>query len=145
VIGGDGNDDVAGGGSGDLVIGGRGSDMLFGEYKFGCAASIIGCSDGDDEIQADDGEIDGVDCGGGEDRATADRGDVFSTLASCELVAAAPRPTLSRIVARAKKACRAAHGAKRRRCVNRAIGTCRKHFHGKQRKRCVRSVRRVVR
>jgi|SoiMethySBSTD1v2_1073268.scaffolds.fasta_scaffold17645_4 Ca2+-binding RTX toxin-like protein len=158
VAGGDGDDGVAGGGGSDLVVGGPGRDALFGEYLNGCAASIIGCSDGDDEIRAQDGETDGIDCGGGEDAVYADPVDALTPGAACEAVAGAAaqscaqvprsvRPTC-RIVMRAVKACADKRGAKQKRCLERAVKraskSCRKRFRGRHRRSCLRSVRRLV-
>jgi Ca2+-binding RTX toxin-like protein len=158
VAGGDGEDGVAGGGGSDLVVGGTGSDALFGEYLNGCAASIIGCSDGDDEIRAQDGGRDAVDCGGGEDAAYVDPVDVLGDYAWCEGVAGAAaqscaqvprsvRPTC-RIVMRALKSCANTRGAKKTRCLKRAVKraskSCRKRFRGRHRRSCLRSVRGIL-
>jgi Ca2+-binding RTX toxin-like protein len=157
VAGGAGDDEVAGGGGSDLVVGGPGSDVLLGEYLLGCARSRIGCLDGDDEIRADDGTSDGIECGGGDDTATVDRIDVLATLASCDRVAAVGSPCaglprsvkpVCRLVVRAIDACANARGAKKKRCLKRAVrkasASCRKRFRGRQRRSCLRSVRELV-
>ncbi len=69
---------IDGAGGADRIDGGAGQDDLFG-------------GDGPDTIAARDGEIDRVECGGGNDTVTADRNDVVA--ADCESVAK-PQVTL---------------------------------------------------
>jgi hypothetical protein len=70
LFGGDGADQISGGNSRDRVNGGRGADTI----RSGNAGDVV---------KVRDGEADTVDCGGGEDRVTADAAD---KLQSCERV-----------------------------------------------------------
>jgi hypothetical protein len=70
ISGGDGADQISGGNSRDRVNGGRGGDTI----RSGNAGDVV---------KARDGEADTVDCGGGEDRASADAAD---NLQDCERV-----------------------------------------------------------
>ena len=163
VFGDAGDDLVEGGDENDLIDGGPGSDVLYGELREGC--SIMGCRGGDDVIRARDGEVDGIECSEGEDRAVVDRNDELDYFRSCEHVDAAgaapgnvvrtcdilPRADqpVCRIKVRAIAACEKTKGARHKRCMKRAVKrasrTCRKRFHGRKRKSCLRSVRRLVR
>jgi Ca2+-binding RTX toxin-like protein len=89
-----GNDTLYGGEGDDRVEGGPGTDSLFGDYA---QCSAYGCSSGNDQLLARDGEADALNCGAGADSAQV---DAIDTLAQdgfqlCETVdrAAAPAPT----------------------------------------------------
>ncbi|MGZ6705424.1 MAG: calcium-binding protein [Solirubrobacteraceae bacterium] len=86
VDGGPGSDTVLGGGGDDHVIGGPGRDSINGD-----GPEVL--DDGNDTIDAADGEQDQVQCGFGADVVNADRADVVDT-GSCESVrlVAAPPP-----------------------------------------------------
>jgi Ca2+-binding RTX toxin-like protein len=157
VLGGVGDDQVSGGGNDDLIVGGPGGDVLYGEYQYGCGA-VRSCTDGDDEIRADDGEYDWTECGLGEDTITVDVLAELSPIADCEHVSAtgaqscaqvprAVRPTC-RIVMRALTSCDKTRGAAKKRCLKRAVKratrTCRKRLNGRRRASCVRSVRGIL-
>jgi hypothetical protein len=161
VLGNEGADTVAGGGEDDVVHGGPGRDRLLGEWGEGCGFRL--CVGGADQIIADDGERDHVECGEGTDEATLDRIDTTQPGASdCENVsgagpAASAAPcrglkgrtrTVCRMVVRAITPCRPLAGKRRARCLGRAVrkasAGCRARFKGRHRARCVRSVRRVV-
>ena len=68
---------VDAGAGADEVTGGDGDDTLDG----GGGADVIGGGAGDDRIEARDGLVDTIDCGEGDDRATADPVDVVT---NCE-------------------------------------------------------------
>jgi Ca2+-binding RTX toxin-like protein len=156
VAGGEGSDGVAGGGGDDLVVGGPGADALFGDYHLGCGVRQS-CLDGDDEIRADDGTRDLVDCGRGIDAVRVDTIDYRGALSECEGVEAVGSPCaglprsvrpVCKLVVRTIDGCTSVRGAKKKRClargVKRATKTCRKRFRGRQRASCIRSVRRLV-
>lgn len=90
-----GNDTLYGGDGNDRVEGGAGTDNLFGDYS---SCSAFGCSGGNDQILARDGEADAVNCGAGADTAQADAVDTIAQdgFQSCETVdrAAAPGPVV---------------------------------------------------
>jgi Ca2+-binding RTX toxin-like protein len=159
VLGNEGADRVAGGGEDDVVHGGPGHDELYGEWGEGCGFRL--CVGGADQIMADDGEQDYVECGEGTDEASLDRIDttLFGT-PDCENVtrAAAAAPCrglkaatrrICRLLERSVAPCRPLSGAKRKRCLKRAArkatASCRARFKGRSRAKCVRSVRRVLR
>jgi hypothetical protein len=143
-----------------LVHGGPGHDRLYGEWGEGCGFRL--CVGGADQIIADDGERDHVECGDGTDEATLDGIDTtLVTIPDCENVsrsgpdAAAPcrglkarTRTICRMVVRAITPCRPLAGKRRARCLRRAArkasAGCRARFKGRHRARCVRSVRRVL-
>jgi Ca2+-binding RTX toxin-like protein len=156
VAGGDGGDSVAGGGEDDLVVGGPGADALYGDYLYGCGAAQS-CVDGDDEVRADDGTQDLVDCGRGIDAVRVDTIDYRGRLSECEGVQAVGSPCaglprsvrpVCKLVVRAIDSCKAAQGAKKQRCLKRAVrkasASCRQRFRGRRRASCLRSVRRLV-
>jgi hypothetical protein len=82
IDGGEGDDSVEGRDGNDTIVGGPGRDTLLGDgsqyYE-----------DGNDTIDARDGEVDSVDCAGGADQARVDAVDVVS---GCEAV---DRPVVS--------------------------------------------------
>src|SRR3954447_12294962 len=79
LAGGSGIDALDGGSGRDLLRGGSGSDMLMG----GGDRDRYAAGSGDDTIDAMDGTTESVDCGGGADSVTADKGD---RLSDCERV-----------------------------------------------------------
>ncbi len=81
--GGDGDDRLDGGLGGDTLVGGLGRDLLLGD---GDLCRGHGChSDGDDTIEARDGEVDTIRCGWGRrDRVVADDEDEVAR--DCEQV-----------------------------------------------------------
>jgi len=89
-----GNDTLYGGEGDDRVDGGPGTDSLFGDYS---ACSAYGCSSGNDQLFARDGEADSLNCGAGADSAQVDAVDTLAQdgFQLCETVdrAAAPAPT----------------------------------------------------
>jgi hypothetical protein len=84
TYGGDGNDAVAGEPGKDALYGDAGNDEIDAlEYPTVAATgtdSVLAGS-GDDDVKADDGVADTIDCGSGQDRVDADLGD---TLIFCE-------------------------------------------------------------
>ncbi len=76
LIGGSGEDILDGGGDNDILTGGAGFDLIKGGL-------------GDDKVLAQDGEVDRVNCGGGNDNVTADSVDI---LTACEAVQLPPTP-----------------------------------------------------
>lgn len=84
VDGGAGNDTLAGGYGDDKVIGGPGRDQIHGDAP-SSACNYIQCRlpFGNDTIYAQDGEVDSIDCGIGNDTAYVDANDVVS---GCENV-----------------------------------------------------------
>ena len=88
IDGGAGDDDLNGGNGNDTITGGPGKDTIVGDATAtGC--SVVGyfgsCKTpwGNDTINAQDGEVDSVDCGPGQDTATVDANDVVT---NCETV-----------------------------------------------------------
>ena len=77
--GGDGDDSIDAGDGADSVEGGAGNDSLNG----GGAVDGYAAGAGDDTINSVDGNAEGVDCGDGTDKGTADAND---TLTACEAV-----------------------------------------------------------
>jgi Ca2+-binding RTX toxin-like protein len=155
VLGNEGADTVAGGGEDDIVHGGPGHDRLYGEWGEGCGLRL--CVGGADQIIADDGELDHVECGDGTDEAKLDSVDTLLLLApDCENVSRASScrglkgstRTVCKLLERAIGPCRPLSGGKRKRCLKRAArkatATCRARFKGRPRAKCVRSVRRVL-
>lgn len=97
IYGGSGKDEIYGGTFPDEIYGGSGNDEIFGQkgndyINGGTGRDNINGNAGNDYINsADDGGIDIVDCGGGEnDRVVADDGD--SVLANCETLNGEPNP-----------------------------------------------------
>ncbi|MDW5593144.1 calcium-binding protein [Conexibacter stalactiti] len=88
-----GNDTLYGGEGDDRVEGGPGLDSLFGDYA---QCSAYGCSAGNDQLFARDGEPDALNCGSGADSAQVDAVDTVAQdgFQACESVdrAAAPAP-----------------------------------------------------
>ncbi|MDO8210557.1 calcium-binding protein [Conexibacter sp. CPCC 206217] len=88
-----GNDTLYGGDGDDRVDGGPGLDSLYGDYS---SCSAYGCSAGNDQLFARDGEGDAVNCGSGADSAQVDAIDTVAQdgFQACESVdrAAAPAP-----------------------------------------------------
>jgi len=94
IAGGPGDDDLAGMGNNDTIDGGAGNDAIEGREG---NDTIVGgpgrdtlngdgsqyYEDGNDTIDARDGEVDSVNCAGGADQAKVDAGDV---VAGCEAV-----------------------------------------------------------
>ncbi|MCW2993265.1 MAG: Hemolysin-type calcium-binding region [Conexibacter sp.] len=70
-----GNDTLYGGEGDDRVDGGPGIDSLFGDYS---ACSAYGCSSGNDQLFARDGEPDALNCGAGADSAQIDAIDTLA-------------------------------------------------------------------
>jgi Ca2+-binding RTX toxin-like protein len=97
VDGGAGDDDLNGGNGNDVITGGPGRDTIVGDatasgcyvvgYYGACKAPW-----GNDTINAQDGEVDSVDCGPGQDTATVDAGDVVTNCETVNQGAAAPAP-----------------------------------------------------
>lgn len=89
-----GSDTLYGGADDDRVEGGPGTDSLFGDYA---QCSAYGCSSGNDQLLARDGEADALNCGAGADSAQVDAIDTLGQdgFQLCETVdrAAAPGPT----------------------------------------------------
>lgn len=93
LLGNFGNDTVNGGDGDDVVVGGPGQDSLQGatgnddidatEWPGTGTDSTVIAASGDDDIKADDGFPDTIDCGPGADRVDADAGD--TVLGNCEL------------------------------------------------------------
>jgi Ca2+-binding RTX toxin-like protein len=93
-----GDDRLLGGGDHDHLSGGTGNDILYGEagndtidggsygdsIHGGSGADTLRGGSGDDFIDADDGEIDVIDCGSGRDRVLADAADIVDR--NCEVV-----------------------------------------------------------
>jgi hypothetical protein len=84
IDGGPGNDRIEGGFNNDTLTGGPGRDTIFGDSTAD-TCNFLSCKIpfGNDVIDARDGEVDTIDCGPGEDRATVDAIDVVS---NCEQV-----------------------------------------------------------
>ncbi|MGK2939419.1 MAG: calcium-binding protein [Solirubrobacteraceae bacterium] len=84
VDGGAGDDQLAGGYGDDIVTGGPGRDQIHGDAP-SSACNYIQCRlpFGNDTIHAQDGEVDSIDCGIGNDTAYVDANDVVS---GCENV-----------------------------------------------------------
>ncbi|UUY05701.1 hypothetical protein LRS13_09325 [Svornostia abyssi] len=84
VDGGAGDDQLAGGYGDDTVTGGPGRDQIHGDAP-SSACNYIQCRlpFGNDTIYAQDGEVDSIDCGIGNDTAYVDANDVVS---GCENV-----------------------------------------------------------
>jgi hypothetical protein len=84
IDGGPGDDRVEGGYNNDVLTGGPGKDTIFGDSTTD-TCNFLSCKIpfGNDVIYARDGEVDTIDCGPGEDRATVDAIDV---VANCEQV-----------------------------------------------------------
>ena len=82
IDGGPGNDVIEGGLNNDTITGGPGKDTIFGDSTAD-TCNFLHCriAFGNDVIDARDGEVDTIDCGVGEDRATVDAIDV---VANCE-------------------------------------------------------------
>lgn len=76
IFGDEGTDTLYGGYGDDRVEGGAGPDSLFGDYS---ACSAYGCSAGNDQMFARDGEADAVNCGSGADTAQVDAVDVVGS------------------------------------------------------------------
>ena len=155
VLGNEGADRVSGGGEDDVVHGGPGRDKLYGEWGEGCGFRL--CVGGADQIIADDGEQDHVECGDGTDEASLDRVDTtLIGVSDCENVRrAGPCSGLKggtrricTLLERSIAPCRPLSGGKRKRCLKRAsrkaTAGCRTRFKGRARAKCVRSVRRVL-
>jgi Ca2+-binding RTX toxin-like protein len=85
IDGGDGDDRLAGGFGADRILGGAGADTIDG----GQERSSIQGGPGDDRVSSSNGVRDSVDCGAGNDRVLADRGD---SLRGCESVRRATSP-----------------------------------------------------
>jgi Ca2+-binding RTX toxin-like protein len=84
VDGGPGDDRVEGGLGNDIVTGGPGKDMIMGDTSAAsCGYYSCKISFGNDTIYAQDGEVDQIDCGIGEDTAYVDPTDVVT---NCETV-----------------------------------------------------------
>jgi Ca2+-binding RTX toxin-like protein len=97
IDGGAGDDDLNGGNGNDTITGGPGKDTIVGDATVsGCY--VIGyygaCKTpwGNDTINAQDGEVDSVDCGPGQDTATVDANDVVTNCETVNQGAAAPAP-----------------------------------------------------
>lgn len=80
-----GNDTLYGGEGDDRVDGGPGLDSLFGDYS---SCSAYGCSAGNDQLFARDGEADALNCGAGADSAQVDTVDTLAQdgFQACESV-----------------------------------------------------------
>ena len=74
IHGGPGADRLEGGGGHDFLFGGEGNDTVVGQS----GPDEIRGEGGDDRIDARDGEADQVDCGAGDDRASADPVDAVT-------------------------------------------------------------------
>jgi Ca2+-binding RTX toxin-like protein len=87
-----GNDTLYGGEGDDRVDGGPGLDSLFGDYS---SCSAYGCSSGNDQLFARDGEADALNCGAGADSAQVDTVDTLAKdgFQLCESVDAAALAT----------------------------------------------------
>jgi Ca2+-binding RTX toxin-like protein len=81
IDGGPGDDTIHGGAGNDTVIGGLGRDLINGDGDY--SGSL---AEGNDTIQARDGEIDRVACGFGADSAVLDADDVVDLVTDCEAV-----------------------------------------------------------
>jgi Ca2+-binding RTX toxin-like protein len=85
IDGGPGADRVEGGMGNDTLTGGPGEDQIFGDATSDvCGIYYCKIPFGNDVIDARDGQLDGIDCGAGEDRVVADAVDVIA--ANCEQV-----------------------------------------------------------
>lgn len=84
--GGAGADDLAGGFGDDTLTGGPGRDTIAGDRPLRCneVSCDVGAGNGNDTINARDGEVDSITCGFGTDTVIADRADVVA--ADCEIV-----------------------------------------------------------
>jgi Ca2+-binding RTX toxin-like protein len=109
VDGGGGADAIAAGAGDDTITGGTGPDTILADG--GVICDFLSCSEslqGNDTIEARDGERDSIDCGAGTDTANVDPIDVTS---NCEnVVGGAPRagtppPAAKRKATKRKKAC----------------------------------------
>jgi Ca2+-binding RTX toxin-like protein len=84
--GGAGADHLEGGWGDDVIVGGSGQDTILGDSDEAYCGTFGGnCTvpQGNDVIEARDGEVDLIDCGVGTDRAVVDANDV---VANCETV-----------------------------------------------------------
>jgi Ca2+-binding RTX toxin-like protein len=85
IDGGPGNDRVEGGMGNDTLTGGPGEDQIFGDATSDvCGIYYCKIPFGNDVINARDGQMDGIDCGAGEDKVVADAVDVIAP--NCEQV-----------------------------------------------------------
>jgi Ca2+-binding RTX toxin-like protein len=86
IDGGVGNDRLEGGYGNDRIVGGAGRDTIVGDMSRSDCGVLQSCSlpQGNDVIDARDGERDTISCGVGRDTVTADRQDVVSR--DCERV-----------------------------------------------------------
>jgi Ca2+-binding RTX toxin-like protein len=86
IDGGVGNDRLEGGYGNDRIVGGAGRDTIIGDMSRSDCGILQSCSlpQGNDVIDARDGERDTISCGVGRDTVTADRKDVVS--GDCERV-----------------------------------------------------------
>ncbi len=83
--GGPGDDYIDAGFGDDTIVGGPGRDTIYGDLRGGdCGPLWCTLPYGNDTIEARDGAVDSVSCGPGEDRVTADPGDVVAS--DCETV-----------------------------------------------------------
>jgi hypothetical protein len=84
IDGGPGNDTLTGGFNHDTVTGGPGRDNIYADIT-GSYCGIFSCQIpfGNDTVNANDGEVDNIDCGVGTDTANVDAADI---VANCETV-----------------------------------------------------------
>jgi Ca2+-binding RTX toxin-like protein len=75
LYGGPGGDALGGGGGSDLLVGGGGNDVIFAKEgtSWTPGEDTVKAGKGDDEIEADDGYKDFIDCGSGTDKVTFDK------------------------------------------------------------------------
>jgi Ca2+-binding RTX toxin-like protein len=105
IYGLDGSDSLSGRGAGDELYGGRGRDILLGRFgpdyivggrgeeRLYGGPGLVG-GNGNDRIEAADGQHDLIDCGPGEfDRVSVDELDVIGR---CEIVTGKPARTTDR-------------------------------------------------
>jgi hypothetical protein len=89
IDGGPGDDRVEGGMGNDTLTGGPGQDQIFGDATSDvCGIYYCKIPFGNDVINARDGQLDGIDCGAGEDKVVADAADVIAP--NCEQVDKGP-------------------------------------------------------
>jgi hypothetical protein len=87
LLGGGGDDQLSGGTGNDIIYGEAGNDTIDGgsyddTINGGAGADTLRGGNGGDFINADDGEVDVIDCGLGRDRVLADAGDIVNR--NCE-------------------------------------------------------------
>ena len=89
-------DRIYGFGGSDTLIGSQGGDYIdavSGESSTSGASNTIRAGIGDDEISANNGVSDRIDCGSGSDSAQVDLNDLDNVAKNCESVDPLPVPT----------------------------------------------------